>query len=187
MLWRHDILCTRVVRGQCPRCSRPGPHCSWSPGPVPWDLRVATHWAMGSVQTALVAPNYDIGVHNIRRTALLRVLWLPIYIDIHHVTIGEVHTADCRTLTQRMLLVTGLGSQIITWPQSSARHTAITRLLAADIVASAVNDLIGEVVQCTITEKAPIRAFPWLKAPTSAFTFKTLLRHYAKQTQKQCR
>ena len=32
-----------------------------------------------------------------------------------------------------------------------------------------------------ITEKAPTRAFPWLKAPTSAFTFKTLLRHYAKQ------
>ena len=46
---------------------------------------------------------------------------------------------------------------------------------------SAANRLIGEVVQCTITEKAPTRAFSWLKAPTSAFTFKTLLRHYAKQ------
>ena len=33
----------------------------------------------------------------------------------------------------------------------------------------------------TITEKAPTRALSWLKAPTSAFTFKTLLRHYAKQ------
>ena len=33
----------------------------------------------------------------------------------------------------------------------------------------------------TIMEKAPTRAFSWLKAPTSAFTFKTLLRHYAKQ------
>ena len=33
----------------------------------------------------------------------------------------------------------------------------------------------------TITEKAPTRAFSWLKAPTKAFTFKTLLRHYAKQ------
>ena len=33
----------------------------------------------------------------------------------------------------------------------------------------------------TITEKAPTRAFSWLKAPTSTFTFKTLLRHYAKQ------
>ena len=34
----------------------------------------------------------------------------------------------------------------------------------------------------TITEMAPTRAFFWLKATTRAFTFKTLLRHYAKQT-----
>ena len=33
----------------------------------------------------------------------------------------------------------------------------------------------------TITEKAPTRAFSWLKAPTSTFIFKTLFRHYAKQ------
>ena len=32
---------------------------------------------------------------------------------------------------------------------------------------------------CTITEKAPTRVFSWLKAATTAFTFKTLLRHYA--------
>ena len=33
----------------------------------------------------------------------------------------------------------------------------------------------------TITEKAPTRAFTWLKAATTSFTFKTLLiRHYAK-------
>ena len=32
-----------------------------------------------------------------------------------------------------------------------------------------------------ITEKAPTRAFSWLKATATAFTFKTLLRHYAKQ------
>ena len=32
-----------------------------------------------------------------------------------------------------------------------------------------------------ITEKAPTRAFSWLKAATIAFTFKTLLRHYAKR------
>ena len=31
-----------------------------------------------------------------------------------------------------------------------------------------------------ITEKAPTRAFSWLKVATTAFTFKTLLRHYAK-------
>ena len=39
---------------------------------------------------------------------------------------------------------------------------------------------------CTITEKAPTRAFFWLKAPTSTFTFKTLLSHYyAKQMLTQ--
>ena len=32
-----------------------------------------------------------------------------------------------------------------------------------------------------ITEKAPTRAFSWLKAATTAFTFKTLLRDYAKR------
>ena len=31
-----------------------------------------------------------------------------------------------------------------------------------------------------ITEKVPTRAFSWLEAATTAFTFKTLLRHYAK-------
>ena len=31
-----------------------------------------------------------------------------------------------------------------------------------------------------IMEKAPTRAFPWLKEATTTFTFKTLLRHYAK-------
>ena len=32
-----------------------------------------------------------------------------------------------------------------------------------------------------ITEEAPTRAFSWLKAATTAFTFKTLLWHYAKR------
>ena len=32
-----------------------------------------------------------------------------------------------------------------------------------------------------ITQKAPTRAFSWLKAATTAFTLKTLLRHYAKR------
>ena len=32
-----------------------------------------------------------------------------------------------------------------------------------------------------ITEKAPTRAVSWLKAASTAFTFKTLLRHYARR------
>ena len=39
---------------------------------------------------------------------------------------------------------------------------------------SAANQSIGSTTGCTITEKAPTRAFSWLKAPTSAITFKTL-------------
>ena len=46
---------------------------------------------------------------------------------------------------------------------------------------SAVKRSIGSTTGCSITEKAPTRPLSWLKAPTSAFTFKTLLRHYAKQ------
>ena len=50
------------------------------------------------------------------------------------------------------------------------------------VITSAANRSIGSTTGFTITEKAPTRAFSWLKAPTSAFTFKTLLRHYAKRT-----
>ena len=39
----------------------------------------------------------------------------------------------------------------------------------------------SSILRFVITEKAPTRAFSWLKAATSAFTFKTLLRHYAKR------
>ena len=46
---------------------------------------------------------------------------------------------------------------------------------------SAVNDPSVSQLVFTITEKVPTMAFFWLKAPTSAFRFKTLLRHYAKQ------
>ena len=50
-----------------------------------------------------------------------------------------------------------------------------------DAATSAVKRSIGSTTGCTITEKAPTRAFFWLKAATTAFTFKTLLRHYAKR------
>ena len=49
------------------------------------------------------------------------------------------------------------------------------------MIISAVKRSIGSKTGCTIMEKDPTRAISWLKAPTSAFTFKTLLRHYAKR------
>ena len=68
------------------------------------------------------------------------------------------------------------------WPSSPGRRTMRweTHYLVP-IFTSAWNEGYPNVPEeFTITEKAPTRAFSWLKAPTSAFTFKTLLRHYAK-------
>ena len=50
---------------------------------------------------------------------------------------------------------------------------------AAPHMNSAVNDLSAKLYNHR--EGPYTRAFSWLKAPTSAFTFKTLLRHYAKR------
>ena len=54
-----------------------------------------------------------------------------------------------------------------------SRHSAQRRLEASASKSS--------IQRFVITEKAPTRAFSWLKGATTAFTFKTLLRHYAKQ------
>ena len=57
------------------------------------------------------------------------------------------------------------------------------RVAAGDMVSRASNEGYTNVHEdFTITVKAPTRAFSWLKATTSIFTFKTLFRHYAKQT-----
>merc|ERR1712242_670199 len=61
------------------------------------------------------------------------------------------------------------------------RETLIYHRFINNIITSAANRSIGSTTGCTITEKAPTRAFSWLKAATTAFTFKTLLRHYAKR------
>ena len=54
--------------------------------------------------------------------------------------------------------------------------------LVAEEVCAKVSASKSSIRRFVITEKAPTRAFSWLKAATTAFTFKTLLRHYAKQT-----
>ena len=64
---------------------------------------------------------------------------------------------------------------IVQWLPCKAHSWNTTTVLT-----SAAFRSIGSTTGCTITEKAPTRAFSWLKAATSAFTFKTLLRHYAK-------
>ena len=53
------------------------------------------------------------------------------------------------------------------------------RVAAGDMVSRASNEGYTKVRDdFTITEKTPTRAFSWLKAPTSTFIFKTLLRHW---------
>ena len=61
---------------------------------------------------------------------------------------------------------------------SLQRASVSTVKVGGEVETSASKSSIRRFV---ITEKAPTRAFSWLKAPTSAFTFKTLLRNYAKR------
>ena len=56
----------------------------------------------------------------------------------------------------------------------------LVEVLGEVLVSAAVKRSIGSTTGFTITEKAPTRAFSWLKAATTAFIFKTLLRHYTK-------
>ena len=70
---------------------------------------------------------------------------------------------------------------------------AVTRCSAGDecvlcccvagraIICVCISASKSSIRRVVITEKAPTRAFSWLNAATTAFTFKTLLRHYAKR------
>ena len=70
------------------------------------------------------------------------------------------------------------------WPQwqSGGQEEASMRMgdqQRADTEDSSASK--SSIQRFVITEKAPTRAFSWLKAATTAFTFKTLLRHNAKR------
>ena len=68
---------------------------------------------------------------------------------------------------------TGEEAQVI-----GATPKMICHVFESEEVGSASKSSIRRFV---ITKKAPNRAFSWLKAAITAFTFKTLLRHYAKR------
>ena len=59
------------------------------------------------------------------------------------------------------------------------RHGPLTRWCLMRLLGTSASK--RSIRRFVITEKAPTRAFSWLKAATNAFTFKTLLRHYAKR------
>ena len=85
------------------------------------------------------------------------------------------------TSSINILLFPQLNKRPLFIPAANIRPLLSSRKQTLPTSASAANRSIGSTTDCTITEKAPTRAFSWLKAPTSAFTFKTLLRHYAKR------
>ena len=107
--------------------------------------------------------------------------------SIHHVT--RPPTTWRTTGTPRTCWApprSGTFSAPSTWRRSSRRgqlELAVRLLTVSPTVSlskrpSASKSFIRRFV---ITEKAPSRAFSWLKAATTAFTFKTLLRHYAQR------
>ena len=92
----------------------------------------------------------------------------PVYINdfIHNLRHDTLLTA---------IQVAGL--QTDWWLYFLTQCISPSRLGQISIMSRAAND--SSVF--TITEKAPTWAFSWLKAPTSASTLKTLLRHYDKR------
>ena len=69
--------------------------------------------------------------------------------------------------------------------RSFSRHTSSWSLNTSRVTCHVSGVTISaskrSIRRFVITEKAPTRAFSWLKAATTAFTFKTILRHYAKR------
>ena len=78
------------------------------------------------------------------------------------------------------------GSQAEAWPMYPWTHRpSRSPALGQDIILQCLNTVSSSASKSSIrrfviTEKAPTRAFSWLKAASTAFTFKTLVRHYAK-------
>ena len=101
-----------------------------------------------------------IGLHNVRT--------LLVSATVHHALVA----------LEALVRLVGEAPGVVFVPDKGEQQPLVALV---EVLASAVKRSIGSTTGCTITEKAPTRAFSWLKAPTSAFTFKTLLRHYAKR------
>ena len=79
--------------------------------------------------------------------------------------------------------IPGCGGGDVTSLVTGRRLCPAARLIVSTTTESGVavelqTKVPGDFTIDTITEKAPTKAFSWFKAATSAFTFKTLLRHY---------
>ena len=98
----------------------------------------------------------------VRHICRLCVSWYPVYLMAEQIIDTDI---------------TVMAAAPAPGPGHRAAHWSCTPLNLARAqlpCTSAANRSIGSTTGCTITEKAPTRAFSWLKAPTSAFTCKTL-------------
>ena len=131
-----------------------------------WKLQLAFLWkSPEKVITLIFLSTYLLSNQNITNSVSGRQLKFSFKLFPLRFVIGLVVapwslvTASCTSATNNIIICTHL-------------------LLPAALAISASKSSIRRFV---ITEKAPNRAFSWLKAATTAFTFKTLLRHYANQ------
>ena len=79
-----------------------------------------------------------------------------------------------------LLCLVGLQSQVncqVNWKNSKVSYLVTSSISDFQWILVLQKRSIRRIV---ITEKALTRDFSWLKAATTTFTFKTLLRHYAK-------
>ena len=121
---------------------------------------------------------YSKVLHQAGLTGLWRGCWPNVW-RAALVNLGDLSTYD--SVKRGILDNSSLEDNTLTHTLSSACAGLVGAIMGtpADVVkASASKSSIRRFV---ITEKAPTRAFSWLKAATTAFTFKTLLRHFAKR------
>ena len=112
-------------------------------------------------------------------TFLLLPLECPAYLLV---VISQISCFHCMRQQQRQHAAPGAVS-----PDNTGHQSGVERFKTCNcpqfspfsscIFNSAANRSIGSTSGCTITENAPTRAFSWLKATTTAFTLKNLLRH----------
>ena len=101
-------------------------------------------------------------------------------INILSIDEGNVAQTEHFVVISKYLLCHVAGEAVITWSWNDRLVSAGAMKVLSPLyirrgkLTSAANRLIGSTTGCTITEKAPTRAFSWLKAATSAFTFRTL-------------
>ena len=105
----------------------------------------------------------------------VRILKLSPPVEVGVVLPGELHEVDAGH---------GVVHHEVQGPLNAAVHVGPGRqvknhLGIAGVMLCSAPSVLQSVF--TITKKAPTRAFSWLIAATTAFTFKTLLRHYAKR------